>query len=98
MDNSQGLVDGYVKEVKQLAAKHQMGEDLATIKLKVDDVLARAHEHFAGWVNGTPEENWEAFGGKMRFLGSSVGDRAWADILAYAGESVKSKEPPHRKN
>ncbi|MDR6297757.1 hypothetical protein [Pantoea dispersa] len=98
MDNSQGLVEGYVKEVRQLAAKHQMGEDLTTIKLKVDHVIARAHEHFAGWVNGTPEENWEAFGGKMRFLGSSVGDRAWADILAYAGESVKSKEPPHRKN
>jgi len=98
MDNSQGLVEGYVTEIKQIAAKHQMGEDLATIKSKVDEVLERAHKHFAGWVNGTPEENWASFGGKLSFLGSSVGDRTWADVLAYAGETVKSKEPPHRKS
>ena len=98
MDNSQGLVDGYVKEIKQIAAKHQMGEDLATIKSKVDMVLDKAHEHFAVWVNGTPEENWASFGSKLRFLGSSVDDKDWADVLAYAGESVKSKEPPHRKS
>ncbi|MCX2201129.1 hypothetical protein [Pantoea agglomerans] len=97
MDNSQGLVDGYVKEIKQIAAKHQMGEDLATIKLKVDEVLARAHEHFSGWKNGSPEENWDAFAGKLTFLGSSMGDRTWADILAYAGESAKNQEPPHPK-
>ncbi|MFV9686592.1 hypothetical protein ACNY67_06835 [Pantoea sp. KXB45] len=98
MDNSQGLVDGYVKEIKQIAAKHQMGEDLATIKIKVDAVLEKAHEHFAGWVNGTPEENWASFAGKLYFLGNSVSDRTWADILVYAGESVKNTEPPHRKS
>jgi len=98
MDNSLGLVDGYVKEIKQIAAKHQMGEDLATIKLKVDEVIQRAHEHISIWVNGTPEENWASFGGKLGFLGSSVGDRTWADVLAYASESVKSKKPPHRKS
>ncbi|WP_210484160.1 hypothetical protein [Pantoea ananatis] len=96
MDNSQGLVDGYVKEIKQIAARHQMGEEIASIKVKVDEVLTRAHQHFAKCVNGTPEENWEIFGGKLRFLGSSVGESTWADILTYAGESVKRKAPPHR--
>lgn len=98
MDNSHGLIEGYVKEIKQIAAKHQMGEDLAIIKSKVDEVLNKAHEHFTVWVNGTPEENWASFGGKLRFLANSVDDRTWSDVLAYAGDSVKSKEPPHRKS
>lgn len=96
MDNSQGLVDGYVKEIKQLAAKRQMGEDFATIKPKVDEVIKKAHEHIALWVNGTPEENWATFGGKLKFLGHSVGDKVWADVLSYAGETVKAHEPPKR--
>lgn len=97
MDNSQGLIDHYVTKVKQLAAKHQTGESIDQIKVKVDEVLAEAHEHFAVWINGEPHENWAAFAGKLNFLGHSVSDRSWADVLAYAGETVKDQEPPQRK-
>lgn len=96
MDNSQGLVDGYVKEIMQLGAKRQMGEDFATIKIRVDEVIKKAHEHIALWVNGTPEGNWATFGGKLNFAGHTAGDKNWADVLLYAGETVRAHEPPKR--
>ncbi|MFP1742504.1 hypothetical protein [Lonsdalea quercina] len=93
MDNSQGLVDQYAKRIKQLAAKHQMGNDLTEIKSEVDNVLAEAKQHISIWVNGTPEENWSSLGGKLRFEGELSSSTKWKEVMMYAGEKIKNDYP-----
>lgn len=97
MDKSQGLVNGYATRIKQLAARHQMGNDISEIKAEVDEVLAEAKEHISIWVDGTPEENWAALGGKLGFEGAVVGDLKWKEVVLYAAEEVKKDTPPQRK-
>ncbi|WP_168404430.1 hypothetical protein [Erwinia amylovora] len=97
MDNSQGLVSGYATEIKQLAAKYQMGADLESIKSKVDETIQRAKEHIEVWVNGEPEENWSALSGKLRFEGELASDPKWKEIVLYAGNKILSDTSPVRK-
>jgi len=96
MDNSQGLVKGYVDKIRQAAVKAQMGESLESIKPKFQAVIDEAHQHFSVWINGEPEENWQHFIGQIKFISNLGGDERFTQALKLAGEMAKQLPPPQR--
>ncbi|ORM72379.1 hypothetical protein HA48_14575 [Pantoea wallisii] len=97
MDNSHGLVKGYVDKIRQTAVKAQMGESLESLKPKFQAVINEAHQHFAVWINGTPEENWQHFIGQINFTSSLGGDERFSQALTIARDMAKELPPPQRK-
>lgn len=96
MDNSQGLVNGYLTKIRQLSAKHQRGESLEALASEMGEVIREAHQHFAGWVNGTPEENWAHFVGQMGFIAEISGDEKYKKAMLQAREIATKMTPPKR--
>lgn len=96
MDNSQGLVNGYLTKIKQLAAKHQMGESLESLKPKMEESIREAHEHFAIWVNGTPEDNWAHYVGQIGFIADLSSDEKYKSAMLQALGLAKKSSPPIR--
>lgn len=96
MDNSQGLVKGYVDKIRQVAVKAQTGDSLESIKAGFQAVIDEAHQHFSVWVNGTPEENWQHFIGQINFTSALGGDERFTKALKLAVEMAKQLPPPHR--
>jgi len=96
MDNSQGLVNGYLTKIQQLSAKHQMGESLESLKPKMDEVINEAHHHFSLWVNGTPEENWAHFVGQLGFIAELTNDPKYKAAMLQAQRMAKELSPPKR--
>ncbi|VVT52694.1 hypothetical protein UYSO10_4225 [Kosakonia radicincitans] len=96
MDNSQGLVNGYLTKIRQLSAKHQMGESLESLSPKMDEVIKEAHQHFSLWVNGTPEENWAYFVGQMGFIAELTSDDKYKSSMLHAQSLAKTMSPPTR--
>lgn len=96
MDNSQGLVKGYVDKVRQTAVKAQTGESAEFISEKMKEVINEAHQHFSIWINGTPEENWRLFIGQINFTASLKGDERFIEALNFAVTVAKNMHPPKR--
>ncbi|GEM_PF-3674940 len=96
MDNSQGLVNGYLTKIKQLAAKHQMGEPLESLKPKMEESIREAREHFSIWVNGTPEDNWAHYVGQIGFTADLSSDEKYKSAMLQALGLAKQLLPPTR--
>lgn len=97
MDNSQGLVKGYVDKIRQAAVKAQLDESLESIKPKFQAIIEEAHQHFSVWINGAPEENWLHFIGQIKFTSSLGGDERFTQALKLAADMAKQLPPPQRK-
>ncbi|MDE8556980.1 hypothetical protein [Pantoea vagans] len=97
MDNSHGLVKGYVDKIRQTAVKAQLGESNDSLKPKFQAVIDEAHQHFSVWINGTPEENWQQFIGQIKFTSNLGGDERFTQALKLAADMAKQLPPPQRK-
>lgn len=96
MDNSQGLVNGYLTKIKQLAAKHQMGESLDSLTPKMEESIREARDHFSVWINGTPEENWAYYVGQIGFIADLTSDEKYKSAMLHAVGIAKKLSPPTR--
>jgi len=96
MDNSQGLVNGYLTKIRQLATKHQMGESLDSLTPKMEESIREAHEHFSVWINGTPEENWAHYVGQIGFIADLTSDEKYKSAMLHAAGIAKKLPPPTR--
>ncbi|MDM2840654.1 hypothetical protein OGY69_17520 [Citrobacter sp. Cpo086] len=98
MDESQGLVNGYVTKVRQAACRVQRGSSLDEVKSELETVIAEAHEHIAIWVNGTPENNWKHFIGQIRFASNFGGDERVSEALLLAVGLAQDLPIPCKKS
>lgn len=97
MDKSQGLVNGYLTQVRQLAAQHQCGESLDALAPKMKVVLVEARDHIAIWKNGTPEENWAFLIGQIGFNADLSGEEKFKTAMNQARGIAKELDAPKRK-
>ncbi|MEB7893369.1 hypothetical protein NGK65_06425 [Serratia ureilytica] len=95
MDKSSGLVRHYVEKIGQIGARRQMGESMEILEPKIDAVLQEAHEHFAIWVDGTPEDNWAYLISQVNFNGR-ISDERYREVMTYASDAARKKTPPKR--
>ncbi|MFT1010957.1 hypothetical protein [Enterobacter hormaechei] len=97
MDKSQGLVNGYVTKVRQVACRVQLGSSLEEVKPELEAVITEAHEHISIWVNGTPEDNWDHFVGQVKYAANFGGDDRLKDVLLLAADLAMSLPVPTKK-
>lgn len=97
MDKSQGLVNGYVTKVRQVACRVQQGSTIETIKPELEAVITEAHEHISIWVNGTPEDNWNHLIGQIKYAANFGGDESFQKALLLAAEIAQSLPTPSKK-
>lgn len=96
MDESQGLVNGYLTEVGHLAAKRQMGTSIDDLMPKIKDTVTRAKDHMSIWVTGTPENNWAHFIGQLKFRGTLAQDERYTEVMHLAASLAEKETPPER--
>ncbi|EJH1054949.1 hypothetical protein NCL57_004923 [Salmonella enterica] len=98
MDESQGLVNGYVTKVRQAACRVKRGSSLDEVKSELETVIAEAHEHISIWVNGTPENNWKQFIAQIKFATNFGGDERLSEALLLAVELAQDLPIPSQKS
>jgi hypothetical protein len=82
-DHEEGLIIQYVHEIQSLGVQTEEGED---VLVAVEDVVAKAVEHFRIVKSSDPQSNLSAFQGRLEMISKNYfsSQPAFKRTLQYA--------------